>query len=844
MVSGLAGGGGLAFRAMISLILLAGLLALFAAHRSLLMRVGALEQQLEQLRHELRSAQPALEARPVEARPVEAADQTPWPPLPAAGPEAEPRLEEPVPARETYAALFERFVAGRLLIWVGGISLAVAGVFLVRYSVEIGLATPPVRMLVAAGFGLLLVGAGEAARGRAGDARIAQALVGAGILVLYSAAYGSLTLYALIGLAAAAALMALITAAALALSLRHGAPVAAMGLTGGFLTPLLVGDPDSSPVPLLAYLALLNAALFGLAQRRGWGWLAAAAVALSFVWTAVLLIEPDPGDALAGGVFIVALGIAASLARPGEGRALRLMQPAAIGLVQLALLVGRQDLGIAAWALFGALAAACLFLSTRRAEFRLLPPLALALALILLAVETAMRPEPLGAPIAAAITLLFGGFAVPLALRSGAFAWTAMASAALALPVIILRLFEPGLMPAAAWAGVMILPALGTGWLGWTQRKLASAERPSPPLLAAGAATILLLVLALGDLLPARALPAAWLLLALGVALAARRLGDLGLRQIALALAALAVVAALLLAPALWETVAGSLAGEPALATALPAPGRAIIVLLVPGALLLVLARLMGALGREPRAALAIAAAVLVLGGLYVPAKQVFALSEAVDFAERGFAERMLITQALFLAGFLLARRPALAATGTALTVLAALRLLWFDLLVHNPALADQWVGTLPLLNLLLPAYLGGAAWLLAARARGGPLAGVWLALALAALVAGVMLLVRQGFQGAVLSGAEMPRGEFYGYSLAGLLLSIGLLLAGIRSGDKALRVAGLALLTATIFKVFLIDAAALEGVLRILSFLGLGIALIGIGKLYGSVLARAPAPS
>ena len=36
----------------------------------------------------------------------------------------------------------------------------------------------------------------------------------------------------------------------------------------------------------------------------------------------------------------------------------------------------------------------------------------------------------------------------------------------------------------------------------------------------------------------------------------------------------------------------------------------------------------------------------------------------------------------------------------------------------------------------------------------------------------------------------------------------------------------------------FLIDAAALEGVLRILSFLGLGIALIGIGKLYTRVLS------
>jgi uncharacterized membrane protein len=65
-----------------------------------------------------------------------------------------------------------------------------------------------------------------------------------------------------------------------------------------------------------------------------------------------------------------------------------------------------------------------------------------------------------------------------------------------------------------------------------------------------------------------------------------------------------------------------------------------------------------------------------------------------------------------------------------------------------------------------------------------------------------------------------------------------------VRIPDKALRLAGLILLSATSVKVFLVDAAKLEGLLRILSFLGLGVALIGIGKLYGAILnaeARRP---
>jgi uncharacterized membrane protein len=46
-------------------------------------------------------------------------------------------------------------------------------------------------------------------------------------------------------------------------------------------------------------------------------------------------------------------------------------------------------------------------------------------------------------------------------------------------------------------------------------------------------------------------------------------------------------------------------------------------------------------------------------------------------------------------------------------------------------------------------------------------------------------------------------------------------------------------LLTLVTFKVFLVDAAALDGLLRILSFLALGVALIGISWAYSRFLAR-----
>jgi hypothetical protein len=75
--------------------------------------------------------------------------------------------------------------------------------------------------------------------------------------------------------------------------------------------------------------------------------------------------------------------------------------------------------------------------------------------------------------------------------------------------------------------------------------------------------------------------------------------------------------------------------------------------------------------------------------------------------------------------------------------------------------------------------------------------------------------------------------------SIAWLVLAILFITAGMVLHNFPLRIAGLVLLTGTVLKLFLIDAAALEGVLRILSFFGLGAALIVLGRFYGTLLRR-----
>ena len=850
------------------LFLLAGLvlfwilapIVLFASVRTLRERIERLEGQLDHMSAH-REPEPLPRAAEKPATPMPAPrPEVPAPPTEAAAYErpSEPALSREPPedpyfeeeqARETLGGLFERLVAGRLLIWVGGVALVLAAVFLIRYSIDF--VPPELRMIVAALFGLVLLGAGEYARAGkllSDDPRIAQALVGAGLAVLYATAYGSHILYGLIGTGTASAAMLAITAAALILSLRHGAGTAVMGLAGGFLTPLLVGDPDAGAVPLLAYIGLLDIAIFAIAWRRGWTWLAAAAVALSFVWTGYLLIGPAD-DARAAGLFVIALALAAALLRPGEGRQLVLIQPLLIGIVQLALLVARTDLGLSAWALFGALGAASMILARIRPEYRIAPPVALALALALLLAKSATGQDPMVPAAAVGIGLIFGGAGLALAAWKPGLLWTAIACAGLAGPALIVRAARPELLDRPVWGALMVLLALGPAALVWALRGRAADKPPGDlALLLAGAAAALLLGAGAWDLLPADMIAAAWLGVAIALALAARRLGDFALAVAAVAAAVVAVARALWMVPELSTAAMTGLVGEPVLATDLPGASAALFALALPALLLAALRLALPPLPLGGRRALPVAAALFAVAALYVWFKQAFGLANEEDFAARGLIERTIVTQGLFLLGWLLGsgalrsdriERDQLRLAGTILTALAAARLIWFDMLVHNPAWEAQWVGTIPVLNLILAQYLLGAAWLYAARRRADQAtrSGFWLIAFLAALTAGTALMVRQVFQGAFLNGPDMPIAEFYGYSLAGLLVAIGLLLAGIRLPDKALRLAGLILLTATIVKVFLIDASELEGLLRILSFLGLGIALIGIGRLYGPVL-------
>ncbi|MCL2384828.1 MAG: DUF2339 domain-containing protein, partial [Alphaproteobacteria bacterium] len=224
-------------------------------------------------------------------------------------------------------------------------------------------------------------------------------------------------------------------------------------------------------------------------------------------------------------------------------------------------------------------------------------------------------------------------------------------------------------------------------------------------------------------------------------------------------------------------------------------------------------------------------------------------LAEPAGFIERGVITVGLLVCALSIFSFGRAfGQDFLFRWSRILLHLTMLRILWFDLLIHNPMFdASQLVGSLPVGNGVTMTYGAGLLASIfvangAARERFA-IRSLYKTLGFILLFALVTLQVRQAFHGSLLADQNMSHAEFYTYSFAWLLIGLGLLTAGIVLPSRTARMASLAFLLLTTGKVFLLDADELEGLYRVFSFLGLGISLIGLSFFYTRFILKAAQP-
>jgi uncharacterized membrane protein len=166
-------------------------------------------------------------------------------------------------------------------------------------------------------------------------------------------------------------------------------------------------------------------------------------------------------------------------------------------------------------------------------------------------------------------------------------------------------------------------------------------------------------------------------------------------------------------------------------------------------------------------------------------------------------------------------------------------------LILFNPLLTGDEPGRIPLLDWLLPAYLLPAMLAVVALRNAAtaqpsvlrPLLGAY------ALIAGLVWLtleVRHLFHaGAIgLDTVAVEDAELWAWSGAWLGYGVAVMAIGIAAGNRQLRLAALAIVGLTAAKVFLVDMSGLVGLWRVLSFLGLGLVLIGLGAAYRRLVA------
>jgi uncharacterized membrane protein len=813
------------------------------------------------------AATPQVEAAAIIDEPI-APPAAPEPPAPSA-----------IPAAAAPSSTLEERFGTQWVVWIGGIALALGGIFLVRYSIEQGLLGPGVRIFLAAIFAGLLITAGEWARRNelaAGiiaipSQHIPSILTAAGTVAAYATVYAAFALYGFLSPTAAFILLGLVALATLAAALLHGPALAGLGIAGAFVTPLLVPSASPNYWALYIYLAIVTASAFALARLRLWRWLAITAVVLGTFWTFPGVVYPHV-DALSAHLFHVAAGFALSAAmivsgllfgpsiEPGK---IDEISSGAIGayLFAATMLVIASAHDSLALAIFTILTAATVVITWRAdASLWALPAAGLMVVLVMLhwavpvivdqlvlapgVTRGAIPGPPTGTAshltLGLAFAALFGGSGYAAQGRSEnpfiALLWSATAVVTPIAILIVLYLRVAEFDRSIPFAGLALILAALYGYA----TELLGSRSPRPGLataaaiFAAGAVAALALALTF-------ALDKGWLTVGLalmvpGIAWVSERRPLPALRYLAAA-----VIMLVLLRVGYEPRIVGDDVGTaPFFNWILYGYG-------IPAASFWYAGYLLRRRADDVPARMADSAAILftvLLAVLeirhYMNNGNIFRQSTAL--AEVAMQVSVGLAMTIGLERLRLRTNSVIHDGGALLIFALTLAAIVFGLaLALNPQFTGRPVGgaffNLVLLGYGIPAVLAAILALVVRSSRPLAYRGIAATAAVGLTLAYLSLEIRTLFHGAILTRGVTTDAEQYTYSAVWLMFGVLLLLAGFLLRSQPARLASAAVVAITIGKVFFIDMAGLTGIFRALSFIGLGAVLVGIGWLYQRML-------
>lgn len=800
------------------------------------------------------------------------------------------------PRNELVDRLFA-LVRDNLLIMVGGIAITVGVIFLINYTIAQGLLGPVARCILGAVAGLGLIGLGEAVlRSRQGWANglptaAPLVLYATGFLALFGITLVATTALGLLPLTLGFALMGLISWIALLTWERMGPVMAALGLVGAFIVPMLVNTGSNDFVGLFIYLAIPAVTGLVLARRQDWSrpavMIGLGTIGLSLFWifTAFELMPADGSawNPLSPVVFALTLSLfTIAIVETNSGpvfclrRSFLNLRPSLIAvlatggsLILLALSAFDANAATGAHLLALAILTIIAFMLMDRASvYQLLPVSGLVAVLLLLNFApleyfsdqslfqpngeftrdfaSAFVPSPLSSQAwlillsalgFAGLTLIYAirtSLRLPEHLRGPVIGWATLVMTAAPLTLAFLRLTDAG--HQVAWGMIAGLIALIFLWLAQANRmtthRLAAYSLGALTFLGAAAA-VALTQRGLSLIVSLEVLAVCWLMV---------RFNLKPLRWV-LVLASLVM---------LWLTFTGRnenfLSDEPALADILLNYLMPAIVLLLAGWLTRTQENRALAFLHVITPVVASAAGFTLIFWFVTTVLDDAGFSGAAGFG--GWATMLLTVGVLtartsrFVSPVALGRT-AIAFLGlgwlfTAIVVGGLVNdgAVWAALTGERPGIIplDEGIMTVLVSGLFLFALPSALLWRalphatdLLPKHEGKITIAVW------ALVGWLGL----SFVNALIAGTYISRGaqtlsqpELYTYSVVWLALGAGLLLYSIRISRRLLSHVAFAIIYLVVAKVFLMDASGLEGLLRITSFFGLGLALVGLGLL------------
>jgi uncharacterized membrane protein len=776
---------------------------------------------------------------------------------------------------------FEERIGTRWVVWVGGLTLALGGFFLVRYSIDAGLLGPGVRVLLGGLFALALLAAGEWTRRKESFAaieplpiaNIPSILTAAGTAVAFATVYAAYALYDFLVPATAFILLGLVALGTLAAALLHGPAMAGLGLAAAFVTPILVSSEQPDFWALYLYLAVVTAAAFGLARIRLWRWLAIATVVMATLWTFPCLqcgpsmVGPHAFHVIAGFVLAALLVVCGLLfgppAEPGR------IEPISSGalaayLFGATMIVLNSFHADTAMIVFALLVAGSLFVAWQT-EAAVGAIVAAAAFVFIVFAEWAVRGNPdmlvlPGGPlpgigpnatdgsvslhlITAAIFAVGFGVAGFLAQGRSISAtvpvlWSAMA---VFVPLALLITLYARIAHLDRSIPFAILAVVLAAAFGAATESLSKRDnRPGLPISIALFATGTLAAIALA---PTFALEKGWLtialsLMSLGTAWISMRRPIPFLRWLSAILAGI-VVARIGYEPRIVGDAVGLTPifnwllwgyGIPALSfwTASiflrrrgdDAPLRMVEAAAVLFTVLLAFMEIRHAVND---------------GDVYSNSAGLteVALQICVALAMANGLERLRIRTGSIVHNI----------SAILLTAFAGVASVFGLLFLENPMIWNEDVGgvfiNLLLIGYAMPAVLALLLSYAVAGRRSPRYANTIAAGALVLALTYVTFEIRRLFHGPILPSGSTSGAEQYTYSIAWLAFGVALLGIGIVVNSQRARLASAVVIALTIAKVFVIDISALSDVYRALSFICLGLVLLPIGWFYQRILFR-----